>query len=672
MIGSLRRLWAAYWMELRLLCLHWTYPLLHLLWAALLHLLVRNLDLGTAYMALENDLRFFSFALIPLVGMFVAGASASRSDRVRFTAIESSFPMGAEVLIGRWLATVTGLSGALVTPLVFAALQGPAASWLVGAPIFLLEGVIVLAFMTAVGWCMVTLLGARRWVYPLLAGVWLFMLLLTRLLREVEVQLPATTLAHVMSRNLGDSYELWGRLLQWDLPFWFNLFYAAGAVLLMALLIGVVEARRYRRLPVLAGALALAAAVTAGTAAFQYAQTLHQWGAQADANMRDVSGGLRDAQDPARTPETVERYNITADLSNPAHPRFEAQITVRNRNDAPLESLYLTLNRQLTVTDSSLPHTREQDLVKLIPPAPLAPGQSIDVTLRYEGPIIEVRRDYDTLPRLRFFTREEGVRLSYRAAWYPMAGRAWYHFEMPVSPGWGPPGSAWTHSPAAFHLTVTAPERFGVVSNLPATDSGAFAGTGATWVMLMASPTLQVETHGSLTLAAAASELAPMRAVVPEINEYVAFLRQYFPSVPVEAILVTNLDSGHGIPDGSPPTDGHLLVYGAGWMFGNQNPYWLFQAIAADFLPDEMRSDGGFDKELASFLWRRYHALNGRPASNLHSLGPIGRALWDTAEQQGEGAVARSLERLRQEWHQFRTLSGPEREAWLRRVAHAD
>lgn len=683
MASLLRRFGTAYRIELRLLCLHWTYPLLHLLWAGLLYLLTRNMELGTAHTALEHELRLFAFSLIPLVGMFVAGASASRSDRIRFAALEATLPTGAEILFGRWLATVTALAGALLTPLAFAAAQGPSGSLWAGAPAFLLEGLLTLGFMAAIGWLVVAILGGRRWVYPLLAGIWLVMLLLTQLLRDMKIDPASATLLQVMRRDLGDFYELWGRLLQGELPYWFNLFYVAATLSLLALLALTGHRRGNGRASLVAGALALGAASGAAMAAISYASVLDDWGALADADSAYYASLLQHAQHPATTPEAVERYHVTADLSDPAHPVFDVTMTVRNRGETPLESFYLTLNRQLDVMDSSLPLERDQAWLKLTPLTPVAPGESVEVDLRYGGPILTLRRNPDGFSQWRFFTHAQGVRLSYGAVWYPMAGRQWYHFEMPVSPGWAPPFSLWTHRPARFQLQVKAPASFGAISNLRQTGPGQYEGEDASWVMLMASPTLRVETQGSLTLAAAEHNLPVLRQVVPTVEAHLATLRRFFPHTPADSALLTLLDSGHGIPNGSPPTDGHLMVYGTREMYAQATlpgdpqhgyspaEYSLFRALAVDLfwnmdLPFEWESS------INMFLWHQYLHTQGRTASESQQLDWLGRLLWALVEERGEAAAIRILERISADGSEVALLAREQQEAWLRGAANGE
>src|SRR3712207_2253926 len=168
MPSTLRRFGTASAMELRLLCRHWSYALLHLLWAALLIYANRGVDLDTARFELENSFGFASITLISLVTIFVAGASASRVRRQRFELIDETLPTGTEVVLGRAVAVVVAMLPFTAVPLLFALRAGPRASFIEALPIFAGEALITIVTTTAVTWWFVTsTVGHGRWAYLL-------------------------------------------------------------------------------------------------------------------------------------------------------------------------------------------------------------------------------------------------------------------------------------------------------------------------------------------------------------------------------------------------------------------------------------------------------------------------------------------------------------------------
>jgi len=97
----LHRLLASFRIELRLILFNWVYPLLHLLWGILFYQLFVGKDDRSAIALLETTVGRLAIGLISLIGLFLAGISASRSKRVRFLELEETYPTGFEIIAGR-------------------------------------------------------------------------------------------------------------------------------------------------------------------------------------------------------------------------------------------------------------------------------------------------------------------------------------------------------------------------------------------------------------------------------------------------------------------------------------------------------------------------------------------------------------------------------------------
>lgn len=516
--------------ELRLLCLHWTFPVLHLLWAGLLLFTFRTWIGVTAEAALSTELGNLSIGAVSLVSLIVGAVSASRSARTRFDDLEQTYPTGAEVMLGRWLATVTALLSALIVPLVLAFRVGPVDSFTRAVPRYLLEATITFAFASAIGWCAVVWLGNRRWIYPVLAAGWVAITPMSRILtggRGISSLLDFTRM------NRADYRELWGHFLVGDLPSLFNRFYAGLGLGVLALAVLLIQRRRTRRLPVLAGALVLAGLVFALVGGARYNDLLTEQSAEAVAI--DFSGG--EPAEVVSDREVIDAWEIDADLRDLARPRFDARMTLRNAGSTPISDATLTLYHDLVVVDSSLPVTRDGDQLTLALPEPLAPGAATEVRLTYEGAFAVYVRYQQGKPQLTYFVGPGGVRLLPAVGWYPVAGVSGLddlnRFE------------SQNHPPGAFRLTVQAPAGFGVTSNLPQVSDGVFAAEHVTGAFLFAAPRLRTEQVGKVTVAAPDLLLPRARALAARFDATLDRLTPFFPTVQIDGMTFALLD---GLP----------------------------------------------------------------------------------------------------------------------------
>jgi hypothetical protein len=457
--------WTAYRMELRLLCLHWGFPVLHLLWALLIGWSAREVLTLSAHDVLANDLGGLALGLMGLGGVFVAGASATRGHRTRFAPLEETFPAGAEVFVGRWLADVTALMTAVAVPLALAAAHGPAGSFWAGAPAFLAEAVVAVAFSTALTWWLLDGQGPRRWLYPAAVILWLGCGAAGRVLAGSVLHLNFAGLLDVMHLMYTHFDEIWGHIRDWPLRLWFDLFYAGAALALVAA--GVWRRqRRGGRSPLVTGVLFLASLGLALGAAVQYVATVSAWNRQGLA-IRAATDRAIGVADPDAGATAVDRYRLAVDLTDPARLQVDATITLRNQGSTPLSAPVFTLVQDLKIVEASVPLERDGHLLRLRLPEPIMPGESREVRLRYAGRIWAVKES--AVPYPAYFTHADGVYLSTLAGWYPMAGRV----------GLSPWAGYQVHPPAAFDVTVTGPPGWTFASNLPAERPGHFVSGAA-------------------------------------------------------------------------------------------------------------------------------------------------------------------------------------------------
>jgi hypothetical protein len=589
----------AFWMELRLLVRNWFYPIMHVLWAALLIVMFFDHDAGitllstlrdsrSAQAQLETTLGRFSIGMVSLIAIFIAGISASRARRTRFAWLEDSFPAGAEIPLARWLATLLALAAFLVQPLLIAAYQGPPASLLAGLPLFVFEGVLTIAFTAAFAWWLASLLKMGRWSYPLLAAVWMgFMAGPTILgLRFGAVG----QLLNFMRQGVSFYSEMWGRTPYAGLENLFNLFYLGLLALLLILLLLVIVQRRFFRIPVMgvaAALLALALTVYGGSA---YIRLFDHQVLQMNAG---ISSYLN-LDGPAWESElAVERYDLILDLTDSDYPTFSAHLLVVNPGSVPLETLDLALMPALKVTDASLPYEQQAGRLRFSLPQPLQPGDMLDLQVNYAGPVRRVNV-YERVPQWEDFIHLDGVRLSPGTIWYPQpvsgAGEAVYHVEVV---GAGMP----------------------FASNLPAVGDYEFASEAATWVFLIASPHLVTHDEGAVRLVTARNDLELVEEYAVIYADLLPQVQAFFPQVQVDQAILMVLGEENGMPENTPPSFGAPLVISSPWVLN-----WLkeedYGRYRMGFLPlfyDFWSLAGGnVDAEskiqldeLARFLWTR-------------------------------------------------------------------
>lgn len=664
MSSVLSRFLTAWRMELRLLTRHWTYPVLNLVWIGVVLFMQRNFSDVSATVALSRDLGAFSIGIMALPALIVGAATAARGERTRFVALDESYPTGAEVTLGRWLATVVALLPSQIVPLILAYRIGPPIAVARAVPVYVLEATITFAFATALGWCLVTWLGARRWIYPLLGMGWVGALGLPVLFGVGNLNIPGSRLADFMRSTAGNYDSFWGRITEEPLPTWFNLFYTGLAVLALALIALHSQRRRLRRLPIVPGAVALAAFALTATAATAYVTQIQDWRAQAEVPVW-VEYPTPD--------EAVDAWDIDVDLTQPATPKFVTRMAVRNASEAPLEQVTLSLYRDLEVTESSLPFERDGDALIITPPQPLAPGETIELRLAYEGSLwvfVSMHREHFEPVA---FTKDTAVRLVPGIGWYPLPGRANLGYSGVVD-----------HPPAQIHLSVTAPPDLPVVTNLPSVGEHRYAAERATWANLYAHPHLRTEQLGRVTVISPDEYLPWARKLAPRYEAAMEDMARFFPEVEPSGLTLAVLDWGGGFHGHTPPADQQLFVQ----LDPNRLPgIEQYPGNAAVFIGDEVARDLTMIStgkppawHIEPFLWAM-HISGGDPdklraelEARIDSEEPhiVTLALVELYEADGESAVARALQRLAAADEDVHALEGDALLAWILEAGRAD
>ncbi|WP_448335927.1 hypothetical protein [Bellilinea sp.] len=527
------RLLASFRIELRLILFNWVYPLLHLLWGILFYQLFVGKDDRSAIALLETTVGRLAIGLISLIGLFLAGISASRSKRVRFLELEETYPTGFEIIAGRWTAGFVALLLFLTEPILIAAKQGPLTSLLEGLPVFLFEAGLTVAFVTVLAW--VVLFGQTfdRWAYMILAAFWLSFLLGPSLL---VTHFPPASLLNFMRQGVSFYSDVWGRMVYGDQPIWFNLFYVGMLLFCLGLLILAVYKRRFHHLSRPAVLLLLGGLILAGWGGTRYINTV----LQAVDSQPQVDLLSSDSADFG-----VEDYHLVLDLADPSVPRFQVTVEVSNTGEQPLDQLIFRLNRSFSITKSNFQTERKGNLIFINLSERLLPGESQFVILSYEG-ALRVERVSRGVVEATDFIDSRGIRLTPLAEWYPIPALSNSAFGQ--------------HEPAHFSIQVVNNPGLPLAANLPAIGENVFEADQVTWVFLVASPRLKIEQIDKVILITARSDLEKGRELADDYSRALRSITPFFPDANVHGMILMVLGEERGLPDYTPPVSGYPLV----------------------------------------------------------------------------------------------------------------
>jgi hypothetical protein len=644
------RFWRAYRLELRLATRNLVYPLLHLGWLALLIWQFYGTDDRTAQALLETSLGRLTVGILSLVALFMAGLIASRSQQARFTEIEDSFPSGHEIPLARLSAGLTALLAFSLEALALAAVQGPFRSLLAGAPLFMAELILTLALCMAFAWWLFGWLRIGRWVYPLLAGGWLVFLIGPGILAREN---PAFSLLNFMRQGLSGSYsELWGRISVGVLPYYFNLFYVGLAALFLAIFLAGTSRRRFRRFPVAPSLLSIIALFLAGVAAIGYTNEVARAGETLHSPIPIVSEPIH---------PTITAYDLDIDFSDGRLLKVKARIVVLNDLENSLSELDLYLNESLAVTEASQPFSRNGVHLIFTPEAPLQPGESLGIDLSYAGPVWDFVYTIAGGPQAIDFVHPHGIRLSPQSYWYP--------------------APLYRYPDASFDVQITGAPGLKFGSNLPQTGPRSFQSKQAGWFFLFGGKELVADQVSNVTIYAARNDMTRVRELSSMYSDALEHYLRFFPDLEPEGLLLISLGEETGLPYGTPPSDGRLVVVISRWILsGSQRSeksmqYSIGEALVKDLWVLGEGHPSGIQyfvlHELNRFLWAHYRSGG--------ELQPGSITVYPTEEYQdsltyaleqiylkhGEAGIIRVTLKLRTHSYELAALDFTQMQAWL-------
>lgn len=394
----------------------------------------RGVEFGSA-LAIGAFVPFYVFSFLQTVVVaFVVGDFRAGDERAHVHEVVDASPIStAELVIGKYLGAMTGLCalslGVLVTTV---AIQAAKIS-ITGLPFTLEPYLIYLTVMTL----------------PSLVFVSALTFVLGAVLRKqtaVALTVGAYTIAVVVF--LGRRYDGWFDFGAFYAPLFYSDLLGIGDiaavvrqriayVLLSAGLLGL-SINRYPRLAQSAGwmwagrALTLAGLLGAGTV-YAYEEYAADRAVSYRAGLLETHRAYGDRPEPR-----VTHYAIAADLLARQPLSARATLTLTNPHAAALDTLILSLNPGLFVSDASadgrpVAATRNGGL--LLVPATLSPGDSLSLTLAYAGEIdlngFDLARTDARLRKSRhpFYKGDmtawitgRSVFLPPRSRWYPTPG----------------------------------------------------------------------------------------------------------------------------------------------------------------------------------------------------------------------------------------------------------
>lgn len=522
--------WCAYRTELRLLVWHWSYGLMHLFWLALLMQRFSR-DVGSAQLVMEQDFVRFAAIFLGLGAVFLAGFSATRSQRTRFHDLDNTFSTGVNVHLGRVFACFTALMLFVVEPLLQSFIRGPIYAFMAGLLPFLVSVTVTIGFITFGTYWLMSLLGSVRWAYPVLVAIWMVFATLPNLLNEQLAEPPAFSSLVSFLRigtGRGGYTEVFGSLTQGALPQLYNAFYLGLTLLLIGLIVVIYRRRRFRQFSRTGAALAALALMIVLWSGGSYVKAVED--GRSRAPLDDPASASPDALTRAfntllTTAEAVRRYDITLDASQPAQPVFMVRMDITNETASPLTFIHLTLYHSFTIDSASVPYERDGDHLRLLLPEPLPPGATLPVEMNYSGSVWRVEL-FSGVPEAVDFTTDAGIRLAYNTAWYPRAGI----IDLDAPEAYAAPAVA-----SSFNLSIiNRPQDMTFSSNLEAISETEFTGESIRSVFLLGSPRLVREVQGAVELVIARNDY-PVVAPLIETHFQPGFthIQSFFPDLAV-------------------------------------------------------------------------------------------------------------------------------------------
>lgn len=688
MRNTMQRFWATYLLDLRLTCLHWGYLLFLVVWSGFIIITYTQDDYRSLQGLFNIVLGFGS-----LIAMFLTGIQASRAQRNRFDMLEVALPGGVEMLLARWLASITAVGGLVIAPLVVL-ITAPAGrldtSYVLNNLLLILVSA---AFATGLIWLVQNTVGIRRWMYPLFGILWLAGGMLPNMLTNDRLPLPGINLLNFITMNQSISSPLWGQLAQGQLTNLTVLFYVGIVMLFAGVMLWRATAKRfYRRSPIviMLTAVAMGVILFAGSS---YTAQVYAANQQVLAEDQHQQTYVDQIMHPAEMPFEVTAYNVMFTLGTPS--QLSAEMDVLNRSDAPLTELTFSLYHQFEITDASERFTRERDILTLTLPQALAPGESYQVSVMYQGNIAYLERRFGRPPEATYFIDPDGVNLACAVLWYPVPGRLLPAYTE-ISDSFHAILTCPLDHPAAFRLTIDAPGTLNYASNLTRIDATTFVSEGTTWAQIIGAPNLQTITEGALTFVTTVEEFARLR---PLIRQYYvpAFehLQRFFPDAQHLTVVALELTPDSWSRwDAYPATQESLIAFITPRQFdfisvATQSEYYnLGEPLLAGVFGAQRNT---LIENFIYFLWIHYVANgnveqmgllleSGLPTGGMYSHFSlpyeeryrIAFALYDIYSTRGETAVIDLIHEIRGQMATLGGMSAEEIATWIEETIDAD
>jgi hypothetical protein len=688
MPNAVRRFQAAYLLELRLTCLHWSFLLFIALCSGVIITTYTQNDFSSIRGLFNMVLGFGG-----LIAMFLIGIHASRAARSHFDKIEIALPIGVEMLFARWLAGITALGLLVIAPIIVVIIA-PAGSLTTS---YIARQLLFLAlsfgFITAALMTIQQRFGVRRWMYPLFAVVWVGAGVAPAVISNNGLPLPGINLVNFVTMNQSVSPLVWGQIPQGQLPDLTALFYLGLTLLLLSLSAwGILITRfRHRSLGVALAIIAAAGIVIFAT--MHYTVQVHNANQQVTAQDSHLLANIDQVILPAAMPFRVDAYDVSFSLGDPS--QFTAKMTVLNRSGSPLTELAFSLYHEFQIVDASLPFTREHDTLVFSLQAPLAANDTALLNVTYAGNITYLEWRLARSPEATYFVRANGVYLPCAVLWYPVPGRILPNFTQYVE-GLAARPTCLLSDPAAFRLSVNAPGTLSYASNLTPLTATTFASDGTLWAQLIGVNNLKTTVDRDLTLITTADDADVIR---PKIEQYLvpayAYLRGFFPDLPPLTVTVLSLAS-----DSSTQWNVHTATNESLYLhisppalnFFSTSAQNVYYELGAPLIKGLFNGhESTLTENIAYFIWAHYLANGdvdamrplletGLPAGSsayyfsepFNERYRLANVLYATYVERGEAKVKALLKAMKAQIDVLSSLSAEAVEAWIKEAVNAD
>lgn len=642
MPSALMRFGREYQLQLRLIVGHWSYWVMHVVFAILMIALFGGRKDLSAEGMLTASVGTVAAGLIMLVCVLLSGLAASRSTQVHLSELAETFPTGGELLLAGWLATSTAGMGLLIEPLVLAAYVGPFNSMLVGLFPFCWYTLAGAMLGSAFTWWLAGWLKFRRWIYPLLAAAWAAFWLGPMFISRAGIML---TLIDIPTRmQNADFDELFGRLEPSALSAWFWAFLLSLVFFFIALALWNQYSRRFNQrvwpgLPL--AALSVGLCVFCATQFYGAKTNLEQYAAQNPNNL-PVTSQPGDGR--------IEGYDVSVDMTSANLPTISVTFTLRNDGDVAADTWNLALNHNFKIISSSYPFVRDQDSLQIQLPAPLQGKQNIDVSLVYEGKLVTYSPG-PQIPVANQFFDQNKARLGLYSLWLPVAGDR--NLNSLTENGS-------LVDPVSVHLVVKTPQGVKVYSNLTEIAAGEYSSSETTWVYWVASSRLASRTIGKMQIYGTASDIEVANRHAVEIEGFYRMVQSFFPQVNANSATLLVFYSSNGMENDDKVTDHQPIliiprIFFAYWDESESSKASTTRSIGFALVDDFYQMTGGStlggrDLDiLGEYLWT-YYESGGDPAAiraRLTGPQPLVEVLLQIQEQSGRAGLQQALDALR-------------------------